>query len=67
MLELSLQPTNMRARTVGRFIRGIIASVGRPIALDVLGIAPIDRLRAYLAWASGNHFRVGSGSGRSRL
>ena len=51
MLELSLQPTNLerlpgQTRYVWDYHRLLY---GRPIALDVLGIAPIDRL-GELSW-----------------
>ncbi|MEI8197629.1 MAG: prepilin-type N-terminal cleavage/methylation domain-containing protein, partial [Phycisphaerae bacterium] len=51
MLELSLQPTKLE-RTSGRTLyqwdyKNLL--FGRPIALDVLGIAPIDRL-GELGW-----------------
>ena len=51
MLELSLQPTNLerlpgQTRYVWDYQRLLY---GRPIALDVLGIAPIDRL-GELSW-----------------
>ena len=51
MLELSLQPTKF-ARSNGKTVytwdyRRLV--FGRPIALDVLGVAPIDRL-GELAW-----------------
>jgi hypothetical protein len=51
MLELSLQPTSLaRSSTVTTYAWDYKRLMfGRPIALDVLGIAPVDRL-GELAW-----------------
>lgn len=42
MLELSLQPTSYSASSYAWSYKNLM--FGRPIALDVLGVAPIDRL-----------------------
>jgi hypothetical protein len=46
MLDLSLQPTDLRRDRTGTVYTWDYARLmfGRPIALDVLGIAPVDRL-----------------------
>ncbi len=51
MLELSLQPTELRREGGKTFYKWDYQNLlsGRPIALDVLGIAPIDRL-GELSW-----------------